>query len=286
MKRPIVLLTVLVTVIVLLIACEKRIPEQYTTVETDEIIYKEVDGQSLGLDICYPTNRLYEKNPTVIVLHGGGWVSGSREDFTRDFAPLCSLLRENGITVVSVSYRLATAGSWKTCLSDCEDALYFLLDRAVDYDIDTDNIGIIGYSAGAHLAMMTAIETENLIKTCVSLSGPVYFSYSPTSIYYSDTLTYYLSRIYATSDNTEMLRASPLIRVNHDCKSSFLLVCGDSDDVVPTVHAESFYKEATSFGITSDLWIINGLTHIYPLYPEFQTLCENIASYIINNKVF
>lgn len=246
---------------------------------SEEIIYKTVDGIELGLEILSPTSNVKRSSPAVIVLHGGGWVSGSREDFTRDFEPLCDFLRDEGIAVISVSYRLAGASSsWRNCLDDCEDALSYIIENSKRLGIDPENIGMIGYSAGGQLALMAAIETREQVKYCVSMSGPTCFSTDPASIFYSDTLNYYIDLIFKESDYIEMYQASPIIRINRKCRTEFLLISGTDDIVVNPNHAERFMNEIETFGITAELLEIEGLTHSYTSLNDFEKLCAEIAN--------
>ena len=265
-----------------LAACSD-VPEQYADAEQSEIIYKTVGEVSVGLDILYPTRRLHDKNPTVAVIHGGGWVSGSREDFYRDFEPLIDRLRAGGVTVVGITYRLASEdNSWRVCLEDCEDALAYLLEHADEYDIDTENFGVIGYSAGAQLALMTSIGAGDQVKYCVSMSAPTTFSAQSDSPYYTETLDYYARQAKIIGMSIDQYKASPVILVSRRCATDFLLVNGTADEVVPACHAELFCREAESFGLEVELIEPEGLTHSYPHYAGFEDLCREIADRVID----
>ncbi len=242
------------------------------------VVYKTVDEKELKLEFLAPT-ELKRKSPAVIVLHGGGWVSGTPEDFTRDFSLLCDALRDAGVMVIPVEYRLAGGGGgWRNCLDDCEDALSFICENARDYGIDPENIGVIGYSAGGQLALMTAIETRNQVKYCVSMSGPTCLSDNSESPFYSESLNYYLEMIFPADDQIGMYQASPVIRVNRRCQSEFLLVYGTGDKVVLPAHAETFLREVDTFGIPAELLMFDGLTHSYTAFSDFPELCREVAS--------
>lgn len=284
MTKLIAAALVAIMLLVTAAGCSQSAPDQYESTEKNEIVYKTVDNTDLGLDIFYPTQRVYSDNPTVIVIHGGGWISGTRDEFYRDFEPLLSELRSRGVTVVGITYRLAVDGrTWRDCLDDCEDALEFLIDHADEYDIDVDNIGIIGYSAGAQLALMCAVETDDQVKYCVSLSAPTVFSINKDSKYYSEALSYYISRAFNSESQYDMYKASPIILLSRRCKTEFLIVNGADDVIIPAEHSEAFYNEAMSFGIDAELMIVDGLTHIYPMYADFVHLCGDIADRVVLN---
>ena len=281
------LIAAVLTVVMLLMTaagCSQSVPDQYESTEKSEIIYKTADNTELGLDILYPTRRIYTKNPTVMLIHGGGWISGTRDEFYRDFDLLCDKLRASGITVIGITYRLAVDGrTWRDCLDDCEDALEFLIDNADKYDIDVDNIGVIGYSAGAQLALMTSIETGDQVKYCVSMSAPTVFAGNKESKYYSEALSYYISRAFNSESQYDLYKASPIILISRRCKTEFLIVNGAEDEIIPPAHAEAFYNEAVSFGIEAELMVLDGLTHIYPLYNDFESLCGELADKIVSH---
>ena len=80
-----------------------------------------------------------------------------------------------------------------------------------------------------------------------------------------------------------MYKASPIILLSRRCKTDFLIVNGSDDVIIQPAHSEAFYNEAMSFGIDAELMIVDGLTHIYPIYPDFANLCSDIADRIIEN---
>ena len=90
--------------------------------------------------------------PLVFVIHGGGWMGGSKERLDR-FADASALLK-NGISVVAINYRLMAHSRdvvppVKAPLHDAARALQFVRSKAKDWNIDKDRIGAAGGSAGA-----------------------------------------------------------------------------------------------------------------------------------------
>lgn len=268
-----------------LFSCGEDAVAQYdlSEIEKPEIVYKTIGEKELSLDILYPTNRRRGLNPTVLVIHGGGWVSGSKEGFYRDFEPLIGELRADGVTVVGVEYRLAVNGlDWTACLEDCEDALDFVVDNAEDYDIDPERIGIIGYSAGAQLGLLTAIERDG-VKYCVSMSAPMIMTFDKTSRFYSESLEYYGKQAFGDTLPENSYLSSPSTRLTRRRGTSFLLISGKSDNVVTPAHAKLFLDEAENLGVSAELISKRGLTHFYPNYVNFEPLCETIAKKVVEN---
>jgi len=122
-----------------------------------DITYKIAEKDSVKLDIYLPTKKIYTKSPVVIFIHGGAWAKGDKEIKYHYTQGIKDTLQASGYTVVAINYRLVnkTIGIADQ-LNDCKDAIYWLVQQANYYNIDTENIGLWGESAGAHLALMIA----------------------------------------------------------------------------------------------------------------------------------
>ena len=103
----------------------------------------------LSLDLYQP-EQIAELGlrPTIIWIHGGGWVSGSKEHARGYF----KLLAAQGFNVVSVEYQFAPQVIYPNQLLQINQALKFLNKHAKDYQIDANQLYMAGDSAGANLA--------------------------------------------------------------------------------------------------------------------------------------
>lgn len=243
---------------------------------TSAIIFKRTLGTKLELEILPPESPDTATGAAVLVFHGGGWVTGSKEQLPGEFPQLFDALHAQGITIVTADYRLATDGrDWSDCLADCVSAYHYLRRNAKKLGLDADRIGVMGYSAGAHLAMMAAV-TEEGIPLCISLSGPTVLSFSPSGEYSSDALLYYRDLAFGKQDFTA---GSPKAQLGRRCETSFLLVNGRADPIIPYAHAEAFYEEAASLKVAAELILSDGLTHSYTSYPGIDALSVEIAEW-------
>ncbi|HNK63600.1 MAG TPA: alpha/beta hydrolase [Anaerolineales bacterium] len=107
---------------------------------------------TLRLRIYQPQNTS-APTPALVWIHGGGTIMGKPE---MDDIQCIQYVRELGISVVSVDYRLAPKHPFPAGLEDCYTALHWAKTHAVDFDIDTSRIGIGGASAGGGLAAALA----------------------------------------------------------------------------------------------------------------------------------
>lgn len=113
----------------------------------NNIIYQ--PERKLGLDLYQPQNIAeLGVRSTVVWIHGGGWISGSREHARGYF----KLLAAQGYNVVSVQYQLAPQSQYPSQLQQINAALAFLQNHAAKYLIDANKLYLAGDSAGANLA--------------------------------------------------------------------------------------------------------------------------------------
>lgn len=92
-----------------------------------------------------------QSRPTLLYLHGGGWVTGSLDSHDAACRSLCA---EGGVTIVSVDYRLAPEHPFPAALEDATAVFTALQDgaRVAGTVVDTDRLVISGDSAGGNLA--------------------------------------------------------------------------------------------------------------------------------------
>ncbi|MEI9960834.1 MAG: alpha/beta hydrolase [Limisphaerales bacterium] len=115
-------------------------------------------GRSEKADLYFP--QIIPANtrlPAVVMIHGGGWNDGKRGG-QREIN-IGTTLARNGYIAMSVDYKLSYAkyAVWPTNLYDCKNAVRWLRKNADRLQIDPDRIGVIGGSAGGHLASMIAL---------------------------------------------------------------------------------------------------------------------------------
>src|SRR5262249_16290929 len=100
--------------------------------------------------------------PAVVCLHGGGWRVGSRRELSsptrdKDGNPGPSVIETiaaRGYVAVSISYRFAPGTKFPAPIEDAKTPVRALGGNAKKFDIGPDRIGALGFSAGAHLALL------------------------------------------------------------------------------------------------------------------------------------
>ena len=113
-------------------------------------------GENTSLDVFSPAD-VTGPLTTVVWIHGGAWISGSKENIT----PYARNLAAEGFTVVAVNYTVAPEAVYPSALDELNAALAYLVDNAERLQIDPDNIVFAGDSAGAQLSAQLATAITN-----------------------------------------------------------------------------------------------------------------------------
>ena len=124
------------------------------------------------MDIYLPADHSTNRKQALILLHGGGWSSGSRHSFAAYIDSFKQRLP--GYVIFNVDYRLVSQKIHFTDQeTDIKTAVDFVASHAGDYNIDTGKIVLMGVSAGAHLAMLQAYKNPSPgIAAVIDFFGP------------------------------------------------------------------------------------------------------------------
>jgi len=131
--------------------------------ETLNVAYA-TDGPGAGssattLDVFSPSDSSGPL-PTVVWIHGGAWISGSKENVN----PYARILASKGFTTVTLNYTVAPDATYPVALNQLNTALGFLIDNAQELRIDPNRIVIAGDSAGSQYTSQLA----------TAITSPVY----------------------------------------------------------------------------------------------------------------
>ena len=150
----------------------------------EDLAYKHVNGRELQADVYMPTAKA-EKYPAVLLVHGGGWISGSKANVR----PLALELANHGYVAVTVEYRLSTEAVYPAAVKDLKAAIRWMRDQAEAFKIDKNRIAILGNSAGAQLATLVGVTgdselykdsqdtTSDAVQAIINVDGIVSFTH-------------------------------------------------------------------------------------------------------------
>lgn len=236
---------------------------------TMNVEYKKVDDHSLQLDF-YKRSDLESPAPLLIFLHGGSWKKGNRTDML----PLMIDFARHGYMTATVSYRL---DGYPRCVEDVCDAVTWFFEHGDEYGYDTARIGIVGASAGAHLAMLAAYGWQHKkdgahatgdrhrVKAVVDIFGPVDLT---TDFARSSTgAAWFIGKPY--SDVPERYaEASPILYADKEAPPT-MIIHGTSDELVPDSQADQLHQRLDSAGVPC-------VDFRYPLWPHAMILVQRV----------
>jgi acetyl esterase/lipase len=106
-------------------------------------------------DLWMPVRVRGKLAPVVVFLHGGWWQSAYDLAYAGE---LCEALKAEGIAVWSVEYRRVgeTGGGWPATFQDVAAGFDYVATLAKKYPLDLTRVGVVGHSAGGHLAFWLA----------------------------------------------------------------------------------------------------------------------------------
>ena len=119
------------------------------------IEYGKVGQRSLLLDLYSPKN-LTKPVPGLIFIHGGGWSGGDKQVYRLH----ASRYAQRGYVTASISYRFSGEAPFPAAVQDAKCAVRWMRAQGKPYNIDPNNIAVLGGSAGGHLAMMVGFSSD------------------------------------------------------------------------------------------------------------------------------
>jgi len=225
------------------------------------------DGTKLMLDV-WPAQTKADGilHPAMVRVHGGGWTHGARSELSAWDVWLNQL----GYTVFDVEYRMPPPERWRDEVGDVKCALGWVLSHAGVYQIDPTRISVMGYSAGAHLAMLAAYSVGNpeLPPSCaaepvnvhlvVNLYGPsdlsVMYRESGSLDYVHESMHQFIGGS-ADSYPDRYRLLSPVNHVGHTTPPTITLL-GTHDRIVSRSQAEHLTQALAAQGIKHETYLL------------------------------
>lgn len=253
----------------------------FEVVTRPNIAFAQRDGASLAGDLYLPKGL--DKAPVIVAVHGGGWQGGSRAGY-KYWGPF---LARNGYALFSIDYRLGKPGTYPASAYDVKAAIQFVRAKAGELGLDPERIGLMGDSAGAHLAALVAIAPDQFateyrgdpnaaVEANVKAVVGFYGVYDMLAQWDHDQIARPRDQIaekYLGASPMQNRRvyfdASPLSYATIDRnRTRFLLVHGTADDVVdPTTQSKAFQTALNQAGIFVRRFVIPGAGHFWASDP-------------------
>lgn len=240
-----------------------------------DITYKDTNEGAIKLDIYTPINMKFKKSPVIVYIHGGSWLYGDKSLDNNTISAM-NKIREEGFTIISIDYRLISEKiNFSAPIEDCKDAVRWIYKNSQLYNIDANNIGLWGVSAGAHLAMMTAYSSNADFTGCEKLkSYPIKINYvidycGPTNLILSSNneLNNIIKNFIGFNKSLDKKEIEVLLKkaspINYLTKNSpaTLIVHGEKDVTVPISQSNDLYNKGRELGIKMEFMKIPEAGH-------------------------
>ena len=283
-----------IAALAMLLAAGSASAAEYEVANQTDLAYAEHDGTKLLGDLYLPKGRA--KAPVLVAIHGGGWQSGDKQ-YYRYWG---LFLARVGYAVFAIDYRLGKSGVYPAAVYDAKAAIQFVRAKAAEFDLDPDRIGLIGDSAGAHLAALTALAGDQFsaayrddvnaavpagVKCVVGFYG-VYdmlaqWTHDLTTRPRDNVLEKFLG-VSPMQNRRIYFEASPIsyATVDHN-QMRFLLIHGTDDDIVdPLTQSGAFLTALTQAGFFVRRIIIPGAGHFWSSDP-FESEPRSYSAMVI-----
>lgn len=249
-----------------------------TTCETD-LLYNGSSKRKCTLDLLWTEGEKPE--PLVVLIHGGAWTGGSKEELNE----VAVALSASGYAAANINYDLLPETNIAEQIQESKEAIRFLAEHAEEYNIDKENIVVMGYSAGGHLAASAAKELateENDFKVvgCIDVFGP-------------DALQYYVEQMdndvsrwliihpdYIAGNQLDILSELAKVDPAADIPSNMppvLILQGSKDTTVPPMISQEYYRALKESKVDARLEMLEGMDHELALDRTFDLMNDFIA---------
>jgi acetyl esterase/lipase len=215
--------------------------------------------------------------PVIVFFYGGGWDSGSRSLY----GWAAQALAARGFLVALPDYRVVPQVVFPAFIEDAARATAKVAEVAGQYGGDPARLGVAGHSAGAHLAMMIALDRRymaavgqpDLIKAAAGLAGP--YEFLPLNV---------PSSINAFGRAPDPTMTQPVTFVRADA-APLWLGHGTADDVVHDDDTIILNQRMQAVGGRSEAKLYPGLDHadmiatFSPLFRKKAPVLDDVSAF-------
>ncbi len=208
-------------------------------------------------DIYLPADR-DENTSVLLMIHGGAWKAGQKEDFNYYLNLIKS--KWSTVAIVNMNYRLASNADnihHNEIMADIHEVLNHV-NTNKDYYHVSEKVGVMGASAGGQLAMIYTYKYNSDIKCVGSIFGPTIINdwswYNSTNLFLGDfvsnSLTEYVGQPW---DTTAYKAVSPYWNISSSSQPT-IIFHGSFDPIVPVYQSQWMHGKLNTLGVTNEYY--------------------------------
>lgn len=240
-----------IAIFILLLAC---VTTAFAQEPSRVVPFKIASQDTLQLHVFEPPADAPSPRPAIVFFFGGGWVSGSPEQFYKQAAYFAS----RGMVAISAEYRVKNRHQTTPfeSVADAKSAIRWVRMHADELGIDPDRIVAAGGSAGGHVAAATALfdRHDDVADSLTISSKPV------ALVLFNPVLDTSENGFGKDRIGERALELSPVHQVKPD-RPPTLIFHGTADTTVPFENAQRFCMAMTNAGNTCRLLSFEGMEH-------------------------
>lgn len=260
-----------------------------------DVIYKNTNGTSLTLDIYGPLKQVYSSSPVLLYVHGGSFAYGDKS-IPDALSRILDTFRQQGYTIISTSYELMkNKEKFNKQISDVKDTIRWIYKNKSVYNLDTNEIGVIGVSSGAYLSLMAGYSNEgdfiddtelsnysSKVKYLIDFAGP-----TDLDLLNTRNLNYDLSKILSSITSKEDItkKYNPINYVNSAIPNT-LIIHSNSDAIVPYESSKKLYDKCIKANAKASLITLNSSAHDLSSISndDIVSISEGLLKFVIFNS--
>jgi acetyl esterase/lipase len=207
-------------------------------------------------------------HPLAIAIHGGYW----RAKYDLEYmGHLCAALTAKGIATANLEYRRVgnAGGGWPGTFADIRAGYQFVLQKARQYDFDTQRVVALGHSAGGQLALCLAAH-EKSVKSVISLAGVIDLQRAYELHLSNDAVVEFLGG--TPAEVTDHYREADPMKLSITARQR--LVHGAADDIVPPAFSRDYVAAKQKMKEDARLVEIAGAGHFEVVDPRSEAWPE------------
>ncbi len=262
------------SVAMLIALCGTLVPRGVRAAEEDrlpgveaDVVYGHKDGLALTLDVYTP--KAEPNGAAILFMVSGGWYS--RWAPPAQAKPMFQPYLDKGYTMIAVRHGSSPRYSIPEAVADVRLAVRFVRHNAKRFQLDPGRLGVMGMSAGGHLALMLGTTGEDRSTSAKGLAAvssrvaAVVAIVPPTDLRVAvweapESLPAYRNYPALNLPLKEAGENSPLVQVSSDDAPS-LVIMGGKDTLVPPKHGHWIDEAFETTGVEHKLLVFKGAGH-------------------------